>query len=116
MAERDIWACKVSPYEEINKVVWYLFVKARAKGVHLSGPVVQTKALDFAKKIGITGFKASNGWFEAFKTRHNVVYNRGEVNVVDVQFITKWKDKSGIIINSYEAKDIYNEKKNRNIF
>jgi hypothetical protein len=61
--------------DEINRAVFEWFVSARAKGVPVSGTLIQAETLETAKKLGKDDFKASNGWLESFKRRHNIVFN-----------------------------------------
>jgi hypothetical protein len=61
--------------EKINKVVWEWFTNARSKNIHISGPMVQSEALAVARSLGNDQFKASTGWLDSFKTRHNIVWN-----------------------------------------
>ena len=35
---------------------------------------IKEKALDFAKELNITDFKASEGWLDRWKNRHNVAF------------------------------------------
>ena len=44
----------------------------RSSTLLISGPVVQEKALSFAKSLKKDGYKASNGWLSKFKTRHSI--------------------------------------------
>jgi hypothetical protein len=53
---------KATGNEEINEVVWEWFTNARSKNNHISGPVVQSKALALARSLGNDQFKASTGW------------------------------------------------------
>jgi hypothetical protein len=52
---------KVTGNEEINKVVWEWFMKARSKNIHTSDPMVQSEALAVAKSLGSDQFKVSTG-------------------------------------------------------
>ena len=38
----------------------------------MSGPFIQQKASDYAKRQSVPDFKASNGWLEQFKARHSI--------------------------------------------
>ena len=42
---------KSTDYDEINRAMFEWFVSARAKGIPISGPLIQTVALETAKKI-----------------------------------------------------------------
>jgi hypothetical protein len=55
--------------------VWEWFVSVRAKDHRLSGPIVQEYAKKVAEKLGKAEFKASNGWLESFRKRHQIVLN-----------------------------------------
>lgn len=49
----------VTGNEEINIIMFYWFNKVGAKGLRVSGPIIQTEALKVAASLGKTGFKAS---------------------------------------------------------
>jgi hypothetical protein len=65
---------KVTSNEEINELMWEWFTNARSN-IHISGPMVQSEALAVAKSLGNDQFKASTGWLNSFKKRHNTVWN-----------------------------------------
>jgi len=101
---------KSTDYDEINRVMFEWFVSARAKGIPISGPLIQTEALEAAKKLGKNNFKASNGWLESFKQRHNIVFKAvcGEANDVDMQTVADWKGKIEDLVAGYEPRNVYN--------
>ena len=47
---------------------------ARERNVPTGGFIIREKALDFAKELNITDFKASDGWLDRWKNRYNVVF------------------------------------------
>ncbi|KAK9686060.1 Tc5 transposase DNA-binding domain [Popillia japonica] len=61
--------------EEINKEVLEWFVRDKSKGLPISGTMLQSQALNVAKKLGNATFKASSGWLDCFKSRRNIVWN-----------------------------------------
>ncbi|XP_033730203.1 tigger transposable element-derived protein 4-like [Pecten maximus] len=96
--------------EEINNLVWEFFKDASSRRVNLSGPLLKQKALDFASDFGNTTFKASNGWLDSFKSRHNIVFGTmsGERGDVDNSVVDNWRAKLPIICDGYSDNDIFN--------
>ena len=47
---------KSTDYDEINRAMFEWFVSARAKGIPISEPLIQTEALETAKKLGKHNF------------------------------------------------------------
>jgi hypothetical protein len=101
---------KVTDNEEINEAVWEWFTNARSKNIHISGPMVQSEALAVAKSLWNDQFKASTGWLDNFKKRHNIVWNGvcGESKDVDDSVVSEYKPKLLELISPYEPKNIYN--------
>ena len=67
--------------------VW--FSNSRGRDVPLSGPVLQEKAHDLAKKLNKPDFKATTGWLCQWKARTGVVYKRmhGEKRMLTSQLL-----------------------------
>ncbi|XP_019615529.1 PREDICTED: tigger transposable element-derived protein 6-like [Branchiostoma belcheri] len=59
-------------YEQINELCLRFYRDRASRGKSCNGPMLQGAALTFAKDLGVTSFKASNGWLECFKRRHNI--------------------------------------------
>lgn len=62
--------------EKINQMCWKWFEESQSQGLSITGPQLQTKALEFASKFGSKSFKASNGWLEGFLKRHSISLGR----------------------------------------
>lgn len=45
--------------------------------IPVTGPLVRMIALKYAREKGIQGFKASDGWLDRFKHRHNFSFRKG---------------------------------------
>ena len=83
----------------------------RANNLPVNGTVVKEKAIGYAKELQIEGFKASNGWFERWKTRFNVSFKAivGEEKSVTPEMTSSWLETYlPTILSRYDLKDIYN--------
>lgn len=98
------------PGELIDKIVLEWFNRVRNKNVPISGPIIQTNALEVARKIECDNFKASNGWLKSFKVRHNIVFKSicGESASINVTVVNEWKSKISEIVTGYEPQNIFN--------
>lgn len=92
--------------DEINVLTWEWFKEATAP---VTGTLLQEKALSFADRLGISTFKASNGWLESFRKRHSISFgrthstNRAAANGLDAD----WKDGLPKLCEGYALHDIY---------
>lgn len=65
---------KEAQFEKLNEAVFFWFTQQRAKGMPLSGPIIQEKAKLLAEMLGEEGtnFCASSGWLDRFKNRYGI--------------------------------------------
>ncbi|XP_054259713.1 jerky protein homolog-like [Macrosteles quadrilineatus] len=64
---------KTAVNDKVNEALFLWFTQCRSKGLPVSGPILQEKALQFNKEIGSDpNFKASEGWLEKWKNRYGV--------------------------------------------
>ena len=73
--------------------------------------MIQEKALEYGKELGITDFVASNGWLSRFKARQNLCGKSisGEEGAVDSRPTEQWKAEIlPSLIDGYRDEDIYN--------
>ena len=81
----------------------------RANNLPVNGTVVKEKAIGYAKELQIEGFKASNGWFERWKTRFYVSFKAiaGEEKSVIPEMTSSWLETYlPTILSRYDLKDI----------
>ena len=97
--------------QTINDAVYEWFVAQRSKKIPVSGPILQEYAKKVATEMNDTsGFKASNGWLERFRARHNIQFRviSGEGAAVKAETVADWMTRLPKIIEGYHPVDIYN--------
>ncbi|XP_028656953.1 tigger transposable element-derived protein 4-like [Erpetoichthys calabaricus] len=97
-------------YPVIEQCVLKWFVQARDRNVPIDRKLLQAKAEEFAKELGHSEFKASDGWLDKFKKRHGIVFNRlcGESTQVPEEDCSHWIQKLPEIIQDYSTGDVFN--------
>ena len=65
---------RIGQNDNLERALFIWFKKMRTNNLPVNGPVVKEKAISYAKELQIEGFKASNGWFERWKSRFNVSF------------------------------------------
>ena len=98
-------------HDSIDKAVYKCFMNAREQNVPIGGYIIREKALDFAKELNITDFKASDGWLDRWKNRHNVVFRAipGEERSCTEKMTASWVlTHLPTILSRYDLRDIYN--------
>ena len=83
-------------YDDLNRLVWEWFCSVRAKGLPVSGTLLQSEALMFSLELNHDAFMASSGWLESFKARHNIhcAVLSGEAADVDPTVVDDWEMKT----------------------
>jgi len=98
--------------QQLDDQVYEWFVQQRSKGIPISGPILQQKAVEISESFGECSgsFKGSNGWLEKFRQRHNISYNSicGESSSVDVVSVQDWIQRIPKIITEYDKENIFN--------
>lgn len=94
--------------EIIDTVIFQWYLHARVNNLSISGPLLKEKALELASEVGLNGFKASNGWLQKFKERHQISYKNGGTASINRCVITEWLNEVKELISGYEERDIFN--------
>lgn len=82
-------------YPEIDDCTLKWFKQAHNRNIFLNGPLARAKACEFASILGINQFKASVGWLDKFKERHNIVFKsiHNDIRNFDVNDVNDWTNK-----------------------
>lgn len=82
-------------FVDINDVVYKWFCTARAKGIPISGPIIQEKALQYSRDLNMGGFKASNGWLDRWKSCYSITSFKisGESASVDMTTVEDYRQR-----------------------
>ncbi|XP_051166595.1 jerky protein homolog-like [Leptopilina boulardi] len=71
-------------FDDLDQAMLTWFHQQRANNIPISGPIAKAKASSFAEELGIEDFKASEGWLDKFKQRHNTNYGKISGEAMDV--------------------------------
>lgn len=63
-------------YPDIDATLMDWFQERRSCGVRVTGKSLRQEALRLHRENGSQSFKASNGWYKRFKTRHHISLRR----------------------------------------
>ncbi|KRZ05533.1 Tigger transposable element-derived protein 6 [Trichinella zimbabwensis] len=78
-------------------------VRCPAKLIPITGQLLQTKAIEIARQMGIKDFCASNGWLESFTRRYNIkfrmILGEGAVDVFNA-------DETGLYFKQLSQKSL----------
>ncbi|XP_066253585.1 tigger transposable element-derived protein 6-like [Euwallacea similis] len=95
----------------IDKFCYDWFVKARNKGIPLSGPLIRAKTKDIAQTLEYKNFSVSSRWLEKFRKRRNItfkVFISGEAESVNSGDVKSFLNKMTSLIKDYSSKNIFN--------
>ncbi|XP_046680817.1 tigger transposable element-derived protein 4-like [Homalodisca vitripennis] len=97
-------------FKDVEECMIKWFKQCREKNITLGGPLIREKAEHFARSLGHIEFKASNGWLENFKKRHNIFFKKvcGESGAVDDDVVVDWKASLPDLIKDYDPKNVFN--------
>ncbi|GBM05390.1 Tigger transposable element-derived protein 6 [Araneus ventricosus] len=86
------------------------FRSARANKISVSRVLLQEKAREVGESFRLETFKASNGWLEKFRTRHNISFKQicGEEKSVNPNEVTDWIGKLKSLLKGYDDRNIFN--------
>lgn len=101
---------RLSKFHEVNLCTWKWFMVNRFRQLPVTGPRLQEKALKFATKLGITSFKASNGWLDSFKKAYNIQQQLGKSPEDGLITNFDWKSKLPNLTSDHGLENIFSYK------
>ena len=101
---------RLAEYEDVEQCLSKWFTQCRNQNIPLGGPMVKTKAEQFAARLGHNDFKASNGWVDNFIKRHDIGFRKvsGESASVSDEVCSEWKALLPSLLAEYEPHNIFN--------
>lgn len=107
--------CRISKSthaDAINEKMYLYFTQALIKKLPVNGPILQNKALEIARELGVEEFKASNGWLDSWKKRFNIkkfrIAQETTKEDVDMSLADDYKFRLSSITSSYPLENIFN--------
>lgn len=98
-------------HPELEQAVVTWIREMRSQDIPLSGPMVMAKAADYALRLNIDDFSASEGWLHRFRDRHDIVFRilSGESKDVNSETCATWQNGAlQEYLNAYSPCDIFN--------
>ena len=82
---------------------------AVSKNVFPDGTQLSEKAKEIANQLGFDDFKASNGWLDRWKRKHNIkiMTISGESGDVSGVTVASWKERLPDVVAGYGSEDIW---------
>ncbi|XP_014490505.1 tigger transposable element-derived protein 6-like, partial [Vigna radiata var. radiata] len=96
---------------QVEQALKEWFVQVREKDARVNGPIMRQKAESLAKRLGIEGFVATDGWFNRWLKREGIEFKKphGEARDADStaagNFLTEEWPR---ILSEYAPSDVYN--------
>lgn len=100
-----------STFEDLDTALYEWFKQVRSNGVPVNGPIMFKKAEELAERLGLEEFRGSKGWFERFKKRRGITFQKqvGEAGAVSEETVEEWVSTTlPALIDGYEPNNIYN--------
>lgn len=101
---------RTSPFAQVNDLLYEWYLVALRKNIFPDGRTLTEKARQIAERLNVTNFKASNGWLEKWKIKHDVkkMITCGESMQFAGGTVESWKEQFPDLIKGYGADSIWN--------
>ena len=102
---------RTAKHTDVETALLMWFKGVRSKNFPVSGPMLQEKAADLAKGLGVDDFVGGSGSLERFKKRHDICFRVicGESASVTSDQTDQWTStRLPRLLDEYTPDDIYN--------
>ena len=81
-------------FSNLNQAIFKWLPIVRSGDVTVSALILKTKALEFAAKMKVDNFHASDGWLDRRKKQYSISFKKvsGEANACRNEMVTPWKE------------------------
>ena len=102
---------RTSKHSDVESALILWFKDKRSQNIPLSGPMLQQKAIDLAKSLGVDDFVGGSGWLDRFKKRFDISFRVlcGESECVTSDMTDHWSSVTlPHLLQEYAPEDIFN--------
>ncbi|XP_064488391.1 tigger transposable element-derived protein 4-like [Ornithodoros turicata] len=102
---------RTAKHPDLERALLTWIKDVRSRDIPLSGPIIMAKATDFALRLNHADFAASEGWFQRFRERHNLVFRTisGEAKEVNKETCSTWqRGQLQDYLARYSPHDVFN--------
>ena len=92
-------------FANLDQAIFKWLLVVRSRDVAVSALVFKTKAIEFAEKINVENFKASDDWLDRWIKRFSVSFKTvsGENNACTDEMVAPWKQTTlPTILSKYD--------------
>ena len=90
-----------------DQALYKWFVKVREQEIPINGLALKEKALKYAEELGIDDFKASNGWFDRWKSRHEISFKTISGEALLAFILARWPVQFPVFQRAVDLFTIY---------
>lgn len=96
--------------KDIDDYLYKWFQHKRLKNFIITDDILRTKALDLVKEMKMNNFKASSGWLQSFKRRHQIQSFKltGEADLIDTNVVDDFHTAVKNKLEQYDESNIFN--------
>ncbi len=93
-----------SEFSDLNEALYNWYQLAVSKNIYPDGRLLMEKGEEIACHMGLSSFKASNGWLDRWKTRLNIIIKSrvisGESGEVSTETVESWFERLPSIVRA----------------